>query len=102
MRNLRRPIARILLVLAVLMTVQFAVEAWAIVAGRDFSRCVRSCNATRKVCDDYCSIDCKALYSTKPERDACIAACKAICLQESDECKMICQQIKNPPSPECP
>ena len=62
-------------------------------SGRDFSRCVQACNDTRRACDDRCATDCAALYPgtpNKPQRDACIAACKSICLTQSDDCKAVC------------
>jgi len=62
-------------------------------AGRDFSRCIHVCNDTRRACDDRCASDCGALYPgtpNKPQRDACIAACKDICLTQSDDCKLVC------------
>jgi len=75
----------------------------AVLSGRDFTTCVKSCNAIRKTCDSLCKPNCWDLFpDDKTQRDACIAACKAICLQESDECKLVCQEIKNPPSPEVP
>src|SRR5262245_7108194 len=73
-------------------------------AGREFSRCVQNCNDARKACDDLCVADCQAMFPgtpNKPQRDACIAACKADCLIEPDDCKLVCQNIKNP-SPEEP
>ncbi|HET9482229.1 MAG TPA: hypothetical protein VFP98_10785 [Candidatus Polarisedimenticolia bacterium] len=65
-------------------------------AGRNFSRCIQACNDIRRACDDRCATDCRDLFpNSKPERDACIAACKAICLTESDDCKLVCQSIKD-------
>lgn len=72
-------------------------------AGRDFSRCIQTCNATRKVCADNCQTDCRELYpNDKKLRDACVSACKTLCNDESDQCKMICQGIKPPPTEEQP
>jgi hypothetical protein len=77
-----------------------------VVAGRDFSRCVRSCNATRLACFDGCNADCGALYPgtpNKPARDACIFDCKNVCESVSDDCKLVCQaQKQTPPAPEVP
>lgn len=70
-------------------------------AGRDFSRCVQACNETRRACDDRCTTDCTALYpgsANKSLRDACIAACKNICGQQSDDCKLACKATPPPPS----
>ena len=62
-------------------------------AGRDYSRCIQACNDTRRACYDRCTTDCTALYPgtpNKPQRDACIAACKNICEVQSDDCKTVC------------
>lgn len=62
-------------------------------AGRDFPRCIQACNDTKSACNTRCSQDCFALYPgtpNKPQRDACIAACKSLCLTQSDDCKAIC------------
>lgn len=62
-------------------------------AGRDYPRCIQACNDTRGVCDQRCKDDCGALYPgtpNKPQRDACILACKDICNAQSDDCKLIC------------
>lgn len=73
------------------------------VPGREFSRCIQSCNDVRGVCGDICDEDCWALYpNDRPARDACKAACKDICAIESGECKIVCQAIKEEPSPEEP
>ena len=68
-------------------------------AGRDFSRCIQACNETRRACDLRCKDDCTALYPgtpNKPQRDACIAACKSLCLVVSDDCKAICAGTEPP------
>jgi hypothetical protein len=72
-------------------------------AGRDFSRCIQSCNETRKACGVACQDDCRALFpDDMTARDACIADCKVVCNDNSDECKQVCQNVKWPPSPEEP
>jgi GGDEF domain-containing protein len=73
-------------------------------AGREFSRCIQSCNETRKGCNRACSDDCRVLYPDGGSMlDACIADCKTgTCVPNSEECKQICENIKDPPSPEEP
>jgi hypothetical protein len=71
-------------------------------AGRDFPRCVQSCNETRTACRIQCNGDCDLMFPLGPERDACSDACADTCSENSKECKGICQNIKNPPSDEEP
>ena len=71
-------------------------------AGRDFPRCVQSCNETRNACKSQCDADCGVLYPPGTEQDACISDCNAVCIDNSQECKSVCQTIKNPPSPDEP
>ena len=71
-------------------------------AGRDFPRCVQSCNETRAVCKVQCNVDCDAIYPPGAEQDACNTSCDALCITNSQECKVVCQNIKNPPSDEEP
>ena len=101
-RGLWRPL--LVLTAAVLIFTSLG-STLASVAGRDFSRCVQGCNAIRKSCDAIVTDDCRAMFPgtpNKPARDACIAAGKAVCLVDSDECKLMCQAIKNPPTFEEP
>ena len=67
-------------------------------AGRDFSRCVQSCNETRSACRTQCKVDCDLLFPKGADRDACDDGCADTCSGNSQECKVICQNIKNPPS----
>jgi hypothetical protein len=71
-------------------------------AGRDFPRCVQSCNETRTACKAQCEVDCAALFPPGVEQDACNFDCDANCIDNSQECKAICQNIKNPPTFEEP
>jgi hypothetical protein len=92
-----RGVLRLLAVLALVVAVQslagYAVRATCF--GRNYSRCVQQCNDVRRACDDRCSSDCRDLFpNDKTQRDACIAACKTICGNESDDCKLVCQQNK--------
>jgi hypothetical protein len=65
-------------------------------AGRDYSRCIQACNETRRACEDRCTPECTQLFpNDKSARQACVSACKATCGDESSDCKLICQAIKN-------
>lgn len=101
MPKFSRGVLRVLGVLAVVAIMSpMATSLVSSAAGREFSRCIHTCNDTKATCNDRCSSDCFDLFpNDKPQRDACIAACKAICLVQSDDCKLECQAIKNPPCP---
>ncbi|HZI92653.1 MAG TPA: hypothetical protein VFE84_00290 [Patescibacteria group bacterium] len=102
MPKFSRGVLRVLGVLAFVALVTPVTASWVMssTAGRDFSRCIHTCNDTKAACNTRCSDDCFAMFpSNKPQRDACIASCKAICLTQSDDCKLVCQQIKNNPCP---
>ena len=72
-------------------------------AGRDFPRCVQSCNETRTACKSQCDLDCDALYPDGGEGQmTCNSECDAGCIANSQECKSTCQNIKNPPSDQEP
>jgi hypothetical protein len=89
------------LVLALLSLGQFGTTRAE--AGRDFSRCVKSCNETRTTCKSQCDLDCGALLPAGSEEQlTCISECNAGCITNSQECKATCQNIKNPPSEEEP
>lgn len=71
--------------------------------GRDFSRCVQSCNDIYATCGEDCQETCWDLFpNDRPARDACIASCKNDCALEKAECKKVCLAIKNEPCPEEP
>ena len=71
--------------------------------GRDFSRCVQSCNDTKKACGNNCDGVCEDLFPGRgADFRACKTECKATCDSESDDCKLVCQNIKDQPSPEEP
>jgi len=103
MPKFSRGVIRLLGVLAVVAVCAPLTTSWVTgAAGRDFSRCIHQCNDVKSACNIRCSDDCFAMFPgtpNKPQRDACIASCKAICLSQSDDCKLECQSIKNPPSP---
>lgn len=105
MPKFTRGVVRVLgvLALAALFQPMITDMASADDAGRKFSRCIIGCNETRRNCDDGCATQCRDLFpNDKPARDACIASCKAGCLEQSDDCKLVCQQIKEPPCPTDP
>jgi hypothetical protein len=101
-----RPVGRLLAVVALLALTQLPGDSVVGgVAGRDFARCIHSCNAVKTACNNQCSADCSALYPGTPNktlRNACIDACRATCLANDDECKLMCQAVKNPPTTEAP
>jgi hypothetical protein len=68
-------------------------------SGRDFPRCNKSCNETSKLCKSQCDVDCAALFPPGVEQDACIADCNGVCVSNAKECKGICHNIKDNPSP---
>ena len=71
--------------------------------GRDFSECVRSCNAVRMACQDGCPGVCEGMFDRGTEAcDACVSECVAICNTESEECKTTCLAEKQDQTPEVP
>ncbi len=88
--------------LAALLLTQFgAIEAG--VAGRDFGRCVVSCQGVKQSCNSQCNVDCKAI--TEPdsqEREDCIAGCHDGCESNGLECEVVCKAVRDSPSPEEP
>jgi len=72
-------------------------------SGRDYPRCVQGCNSTRGACEDRCTNECADLYPTSAtQRRACENACHGICVDQEQECKGICRNIKNGGTPEEP
>jgi hypothetical protein len=72
-------------------------------AGRDFPRCVQSCNETRTACKSQCDLDCAALWPDGSEElTTCVSDCNSGCIDRSQECKATCQNIKDPPSEDEP
>jgi hypothetical protein len=88
----------------VLLFLAVAGLATASSTGRDYSRCIKSCNAANQECNAQCNTDCKALCGSDSSCvNACVANCKATtCQVQAAECKLICQSIKNNPSPTQP
>ena len=102
MPKFSRGVLRVLGVLAFVALVTPVTASWVMssTAGRDFSRCTHSCNDIKSACNTRCSDDCFALFpGGGAPRTACIASCKAICSSQSDDCKLVCLQIKNNPCP---
>ena len=96
----RRLLAMLALAALVLST---AAALQADSAGREFSRCVQTCNETRKACRSSCSDDCGELFpGGGPDFNECRDGCRDTCNTESDDCKLVCQNIKDQPSPEEP
>jgi len=71
---------------------------WSATAGRDYSRCIQACNDARRACNQRCSDDCKAMFPGDTNAiTACVSACKnTTCVVESQDCKLACQEVKNP------
>jgi hypothetical protein len=71
--------------------------------GRDFARCVQSCNDVFGMCGNLCQDECWDSWpNNTPARDACISSCTEGCTVEKAECKKICLAIKQNPCPEEP
>lgn len=98
MRNLRKH-TMVLGVVAIFMAVTSV--SLAIVAGRDYSRCIQSCNTADQVCKAACVDDCKALCNNVTScTNPCVTNCKSTtCVPTMDECKAMCKSIKNGGSP---
>lgn len=75
-------------------------------AGRNYARCIQSCNATKPACLQECSGsegDCIELFpDDPPAQEACELACEQGCDDARDECRQICENIKLPTTPEEP
>ena len=100
--RLTRGVVRVTAVAAVALFVALQLGATAS-AGREFPTCVQSCNETRKACRNLCGFDCAAIFPNSPvEQEACVSECRDECNVESGDCKNVCQELKNPPSPEEP
>ena len=100
MRGNGRLLAVVALAALVLST---AGTLWADSTGREFSRCIQSCNDARRACRDRCAEDCANLFpNSNPDENECRATCRDECVIESDDCKLVCENIKEPPSPEEP
>lgn len=83
-------------VLALMALLQPLPPTLAASAGREFSRCVQTCNETRKACDNRCKTDCAEMFpDDKTQRDSCTDACKSFCAAAADDCKQVCLSIKN-------
>lgn len=106
MSNSLRGVFRLLGVLAVLALIQPLPTSVVADATKEFPLCIQACNDARKACNNQCLDDCHALFpdsgTQEAERVACVDACKAICLAQSDDCKRICEENRDgetPPEP---
>lgn len=71
--------------------------------GRNFSKCLNACNQTDRNCHTRCKTDCAELFPDGgADRNACNKSCNDICDGQRTECRQVCENIKNPPSPEEP
>ena len=74
--------------------------------GRDYSRCIQSCNTVRPACLQECSGpegDCSELFpDDPPAQQACEQECEEACDDAWDECRQICENNKFPVTPEEP
>ena len=87
--------------LAALLLIQFGtIEAG--VAGRDFGRCVVSCQGVKQSCNGQCNSDCKAIFPEGQEREDCIGDCHLGCEDNGLECEVMCKAIRDAPTPEEP
>ena len=95
----RKHVWRAVGILALAVLLQASTGVAPVDASRDQAECVQACNNVRDLCRVECVADCSALYPPGSARDACISACRAVCLDEMQECKFKCNIRKNPPSP---
>ena len=71
--------------------------------GRNFSRCINACDATRRACNQQCGADCKGMFPNDPvQRGSCQSQCVQTCVTTEHDCKVVCQAIKNGQSPNQP
>lgn len=98
MRNVKKNVA---VLGVVVMFLAVAGVSLASVAGRDFSRCIQSCNFADQTCKAACVDDCKALCNNVTSCvTPCVSNCKTTtCVPTMNECKIMCKSIRNPPSP---
>jgi len=97
MRNVRKNLAFLAVLVMFVAVAGVALGA----NGREFSRCVRQCNSEKSQCNSACLTDCKALCNNVTSCvTPCVSNCKnTTCLPADDACKLMCQSVKNPPSP---
>ena len=100
-----RSLKSVALPLAVLAIVGLFVSMSPIEAtsGRDHSRCTRSCNAAERLCKDPCYETCSEMYPGDNDAiGACTGECDRACRDAKHECKIVCNAIKDPTTPEEP
>ena len=91
---------RILAALAIVALV--AGQVGNLQAQRVFADCILTCTGVKQTCKSACKPDCNAIFPPGPERGECKTQCSLDCETEDADCKLVCQEIKNPPSPEEP
>ena len=88
---------------AALVILQPAVVGARAESGRDYSRCIISCNEVRRACEDVCRDWCHTMFPDDETLGAeCISVCVGICIDDSKECKAACEALKPGYSPEEP
>jgi hypothetical protein len=106
MLKFARKMGKLALGLGLALMLQVQPTPWLATAdstGRDYGRCNKACNDSRKACEQRCTSTCSELFpGGGASFDACKAECVAGCRAERDDCKLVCDNIKNPPSPEEP
>lgn len=97
MPDMRVKLLRVAAALAlVAMIFPLATDLMARAPGREFPRCIQACNDIRTACNSRCAPDCDALFPNDPAlANDCSQLCKSICVSESQDCKLVCQAIKN-------
>ena len=98
MRNMRKNVAVLGVVVLFLAVAGVAMGS---TAGRNFQRCIQTCNTADQACKVSCNDDCHALCNNETTcTNACITNCKTTtCVPTMNECKLMCQAIKNGGSP---
>lgn len=65
--------------------------------GRCFSRCIDAVNLIRKACEDRCALNCAALFPADETMfDACRSSCNAVCVDQSEDAKLLCRITRDP------
>jgi len=65
-------------------------------SGRPHALCVQSCNDARAACQAGCVGDCSLYPIDSVEFELCLDLCDAVCLQNSQDCKPLCQDTTIP------
>ena len=92
------------------LTVILAFSALVLSQGGSFGQtgpndadCFKTCNDTRKACKTACDVDCEALFPDDGGAfNDCRDACRPACDTGREDCELICENLKDNPSPEAP